>query len=102
MIETIELASLPPKRQAQTERQTELAARSQHIESTQLASLPPANGKLGKLASSFSLPVCHTRKGGKRQASPANCRTGSVNTLRFVLSLLDDREALKRSREAGE
>jgi len=120
MTETIELASSPPNRQATKNqditgegvnwrqfattsvigRQTDSPAHSHRVENTQLASLPSPNGKLGTLASSFSLPVCHTRKGGKRQASPANCRTGSVRMIRFTLALLDDPVLLERSRKA--
>jgi hypothetical protein len=130
MTETTERASVPLNRQARknqpitsngfdwrqlatkpdADRHTDLPARSHRIETTQLASVPPQNGTLGTLACSSSVPVCHTRKGGKRHASPANCGevdenapiarcgTGRIESVRFVLANLDDAETLARSR----
>lgn len=98
MREAIQFASSPLNRQAREnqentakasnwrqfatisgiKRRTELTARSQSIGITQLASSPLPNGKLGELAGYFSSPVRHTRKGGERRTSPANCLAISI------------------------
>lgn len=93
-MDTAQLANLPVGGKLESTGKLGLRQTSHLIENAKLASLPPLVGKFGTLASCSNLPACHTRKGGKRQASPANCPVGrsgmgQVESVRFTLTLLE-------------